>query len=365
MKRIKINKDKYINIDNKITSYLNPDNIYIPINNKKILKSINDKVYKGDEVLEGIYSPISGKVSKITADTLIIANDFRELNKNNNSKIEITSENILKVFENNQEKELLAKFNNKTSFDNIIINCINDNPYVYNKIFLLRENIKVILEVINKLSTIYNCKNNLLVIKNDESSLIDECFNIIDVYPNIKIALTSDEYLLEREEYLLEKLNIKKNYLYLDVEKIIHIYNLFNNQFEDTKLITISCNALKENKVLMVKKYTSLKDILLKFIKINAKKCNIIVNGLMTGYKLDLTSDLYITDDISSINIMKKEIISNNSCIKCGKCIKVCPKKVNPILKKNINNCIDCGLCTYICPVHINLRKYLMGDIDE
>ena len=93
MKRIKINKDKYINIDNKITSYLNPDNIYIPINNKKILKSINDKVYKGDEVLEGIYSPISGKVSKITADTLIIANDFRELNKNNNSKIEITSEN--------------------------------------------------------------------------------------------------------------------------------------------------------------------------------------------------------------------------------------------------------------------------------
>ena len=254
MKRIKINKDKYINIDNKITSYLNPDNIYIPINNKKILKSINDKVYKGDEVLEGIYSPISGKVSKITADTLIIANDFRELNKNNNSKIEITSENILKVFENNQEKELLAKFNNKTSFDNIIINCINDNPYVYNKIFLLRENIKVILEVINKLSTIYNCKNNLLVIKNDESSLIDECFNIIDVYPNIKIALTSDEYLLEREEYLLEKLNIKKNYLYLDVEKIIHIYNLFNNQFEDTKLITISGNALKENKVLMVKK---------------------------------------------------------------------------------------------------------------
>ena len=362
MKHIKIDKDNSIKINSDLIYYLNPDYVYIPVSSNEILKKLNAKVYKGDEILKNIYSPISGKITEINESILVIANDFREYSKENISKYELTKENIIKVLEEYQEITLLNKFQNKTSFNSIIVNGINDNPYIYNKIFLIKEHIKEILDVINSLSNIYNSNNNLLVIKNNESSIIDECFNTIETYPNIKVALTSDEYLLEKEEYLLEKLNIKENYLYLDVTDIIHLYNLINGIREDTKIITISGNALKENKVLIVKKYTSLKDILLKYIKINSKGCNIIVNGLMTGYKLDLKSDFYITDDINYLNIMKKEKVSKNTCLKCGKCIRICPKKVNPITKKNLNNCIDCGLCTYICPVGINLRNYLKGD---
>lgn len=362
MKRINIDKDKNIYISSNITYFLNPDYVYIPIEQKKILKKLNTKIYKGDEIVSNTYCPISGKITSINDKFIVIENDFRELIKKNINKYKLTKDNIIKMLLDYQESDLLSKFQNKNNFNSIIVNGINDNPYIYNKIFLIKEKISEILEIIDTLSVIYDAKNNLLVIKNNESNIIDECFNTIESYPNIKIALTADEYLLEKEEFLLNKLNIKDNYLYLDINDVVHLYNLINGIIEDTKLITISGNVLKENKVLVVKKYSSLKEILLKYIKTNTKNCNIIANGLMTGYKLDLKRDLYITDDVHYINIMKKEKTSNNICIRCGKCIKICPKKVNPVLKKNINNCIDCGLCTYICPVNINLRYFIKGD---
>ena len=59
-------------------------------------------------------------------------------------------------------------------------------------------------------------------------------------------------------------------------------------------------------------------------------------------------------------------------CIRCGKCMDVCPVKLLPqqmywhirakdfekSLDHNINDCIDCGCCSYVCPSHIPLVDY-------
>ena len=58
------------------------------------------------------------------------------------------------------------------------------------------------------------------------------------------------------------------------------------------------------------------------------------------------------------------------ACIKCGKCIDVCPVKINPIkleylgemgkfneCKANgVNRCIECGACSFICPARRDLK---------
>ena len=62
---------------------------------------------------------------------------------------------------------------------------------------------------------------------------------------------------------------------------------------------------------------------------------------------------------IFSINIMKKTKRKDSECIKCGKCISICPIKINPLEKSDYHKCIDCGLCSYICPANINLRKFI------
>ena len=56
-------------------------------------------------------------------------------------------------------------------------------------------------------------------------------------------------------------------------------------------------------------------------------------------------------------------------CIRCGKCVEVCPMKLQPLYlyrygeagdaqaleRFNLADCMECGCCSYICPGHLPL----------
>ncbi len=67
------------------------------------------------------------------------------------------------------------------------------------------------------------------------------------------------------------------------------------------------------------------------------------------------------------------------ACIRCAKCIDVCPVNLQPILISNARragrldlckvlkaeSCIYCGCCTYICPSRIPLLKDIMAGLEQ
>ena len=354
-----------------IVYFLNPDYLYIPIKKSNMLVRQNEGVYKNQIIDKTIVSsPVSGMAVGLSTcnvlgkrqSTLVIANDFRELEGSSKGrKKEITVANILKVLEV-MDKKLLEKFKSNRVYNNIVIKVINDNPYVYNKVYLLKEKLMEVLNLVERLSLLYKSEQSVLVIKNNDSFVIDDCLNTIGSYPGITLTLVNDEYLLEQDDILKEKLNLKDNILFLDIEDIIKLNDLLNNNISTTKLITISGDAIKESKVFRVKKYTLLKDVMDKYIDINTNNYEITVNGLMTGFRINEGDNLVIDENIDSINIMHKNNNKSSACIRCGKCIDVCPKGVNPITLENKEKCIDCGLCSYVCPSFINLRKKLKGE---
>lgn len=371
MRLEKINKDPNIVPNKNIVYYLNPDYLYIPVKKSNMLVRQNEGVYK-NQILDKtmVSSPVSGTAIGLATcnvlgknkNTLVIENDFRELEGSSKGrKKEITIANILKVLEV-MDKKLLEKFKSNRVYDTIVIKVINDNPYVYNKVYLLKEKIMDVLNLVEKLSLLYKAEQSILVIKNNDSFVIDECLNTIGSFPNTILTLVNDEYLLEQDDILKNKLNLNGNILFLDIEEVVKLNDLLNNNISTTKLITISGDVIKESKVFRVKKYTLLKDVIEKYIDINTNNYEIIVNGLMTGFKINEGANLVIDDDIDSINIMQKVSIKSSACIRCGKCIEICPKGVNPITGENIDKCIDCGMCTYVCPCFINLRKKLKGE---
>lgn len=362
-KLISLEKDPNIKISNSLEYFLDPDFIYIPAENIQVHQ--NEFVYKNMPVCKNYCSSISGIAYGLkkrlfhngVKDSLVIANDFRELeNTPTKKRSKVTIKNILSVL-NANNKTLLEKFKSQNKFDNIVITAINDEPYVYNHIFILKENITDLLELLDELSLIYKTNHNYLIVKNIDTTIINDCLNVIGTYPNIELTLVNDEYLLEREEFIFSKLQINNNTLYLTTQELLELNNYLLNKDNTTTLLTISGNALKENKTIRVKKYTLLKDILTKYFELLTDEYVVIVNGLMQGYSIKDTTNLVIDDQITAINIMKPFKNPEAQCINCGQCLEICPKGVNPLTGKNIAKCINCGLCTYICLGFVNLKN--------
>lgn len=365
MNLISLEKNPEIKVNQKLERFLNPDCIEIPFEN--MINIPKKYVYKDETIFNNTKSTISGIIkgykkycnkNKIL-HTLFIENDFREMAENKKAKPDkIDIKNLIKILKDNNELNLYHKLINNNSIKNIVISAINDEPYVYNNIIILKENIKEILELIDELGIYFKADNIYLIVKNNEANIINDCLNELGTYPNIKLTLVNDEYLIGRKEFIFEKLKLDSNSEYWLIEEIYNMTKYIFGKDNTTKIITISGDAIESGKVLEVKKYCLLDEIIKKYIKINEPHL-IIVNGLMGGYEISDSAKLIITDEIFSINIMKKAKIKDSECIKCGKCISICPIKINPLEKSDYHKCIDCGLCSYICPANINLRKFI------
>ena len=299
-------------------------------------------------------------------NTLVIENDFREKCskvKKINKNIDILT--ILKSL-SIYDEELFNLFKSLKKVDNIVINAIDDELYVTNNIINFKENINDVLEFLDKLTFLYKAKETLIVIKNTENDLIEECLNTIGTYPFIKLTLLENIYLLGRKEFLLTKLKKEENEtLYLTMNDLIKLEKIVKyNMIDSTKILTICGDAIKEGVIISVKKYTILKEILSKYIKIINDDYLIIANSLMNGFIVN--EDLIITDEIKAIYIMKKISQSTDDCIQCGKCLNVCPKNIDIVkcLRQNQKSklCCNCGLCNYVCPSYINITQVLKED---
>lgn len=372
MKYITLEKNPNIKINKKIEYFYNPDYIYIPFDNKAKI-NVDSLVLKDMPLGDGI-SSVSGKILGISdvynkqnkTKALVIANDFREKCakiKKRKDNIDILS--LVKSVSLYDEK-LFNIFKSLNKVERIIINAIDDELYVANNIINFKENINDVLEFLDKLIFLYKAKETLIVIKNTESELIEECLDIIGSYPLIKLTLLENVHLLSQKEFLLNKLKVSENNtLYLTMNDLVKLEKIVNyNLLDSTKIITICGDLVQESKVIIVKKYTLLKNIITKYITIKDNNYILICNSLINGFRCNL--DLVITDDINVIYIMKEKLVEEEACIKCGKCLSICPKNIDIVdhLEKNkkCKLCLKCGLCNYICPSHINLTKVLKGD---
>ena len=281
MQLIRIRKDTNIQIASTIEAFLNPSYVYIHLKNNKLMVKQNERILKEDYVFLNNYevkSPISGYVLGLSTfpdgKYLVIKNDYKEKRKIIKRKIEpnFKISYLLEVLEKHYLKEILKKLKNKKTFTNIIVSAVEDEPYNQSKILLFQENIQEILFLVDKLSLIYKSKVNTIVIKENEKQLIEDCINTIGSFPNIKLSLINNYYLLGQDKYLLNYLKYnEKETLILNVEELMQIYQaLINNKVSTSKLVTISGDGIKgPGKVMKVKKYTLATEVIKKCFQVN------------------------------------------------------------------------------------------------
>lgn len=378
---IELNIDPNIIISSNILNVKKTEYLYIPIlSNSKLLINKSKKVKIGTPLIttnnDIITSPISGeiidikKVSTINGkiDAIEIKNDFEELT----AKESKVKKNILNVKKEVLDKALALFKINLTNKKNIVLNCIDDEPYTVTESFYLLIEYIDFLEVLDKLSEIYNL-NIFIAVKASSNFSLNELMNYLGMYPNIKLEIVPNLYLLGNNRFLLNHLNMEEKET--EVIRASNFYHLSNflkrGRLKSDKLITISGDNIKNPSVIKTKIGVPLRTLLNEIKEISDKSIY-IGNGLMSGKVME-PEEFIVTEDLTSVIIMKMETLEKinkkeGECINCGACIDICPVGINPLLLKNRNycqkdKCLECGLCSYICPVYINFNN--KGDRNE
>jgi Na+-translocating ferredoxin:NAD+ oxidoreductase subunit C len=138
-----------------------------------------------------------------------------------------------------------------------------------------------------------------------------------------------------------------------------------------SKVITIT-GEYEEMKNVLVRIGTPISE-LLEMCGINREKANkVIVGGPMMGNLL-LDPDFPVTKGANCILAMDSRIPEEQNCINCGRCVKICPMNLEPLVYARnvksgrsegledfyISNCIECGSCAYVCPSNIPIVGYI------
>jgi len=112
---------------------------------------------------------------------------------------------------------------------------------------------------------------------------------------------------------------------------------------------------------------------------VTQKSAKVVLGGPMMGIAIaDLKTP--ITKTTNAVTVLTKEQIGRakfarrqTACIRCGRCLEVCPENLNPTkiahaVKYNlldaaeryyINACMECGCCSYVCPANIEITGYI------
>ena len=92
----------------------------------------------------------------------------------------------------------------------------------------------------------------------------------------------------------------------------------------------------------------------------------------ITHYSLDIPIIKGITG-VVFLSEEETEVSEESPCIKCSKCVDVCPVNLIPTdiaraVKKqkkvfleglNVFDCIECGACSFACPARVPLVQYI------
>ncbi len=132
------------------------------------------------------------------------------------------------------------------------------------------------------------------------------------------------------------------------------------------RVVTVTGNGVKEPKNLLVKIGTTIGECIEQCGGFNGKPGKIISGGPMTGTSL-FTLDTPVTKGTTGILVLTEDETKVEKvlpCIKCGKCVEVCPVFLQPLFisayslrdnmemakKYDAESCISCGSCSFICP---------------
>jgi len=414
--------------ENKITSSKAikrmsvPKVVYVPIAQhlgipSQIIVDKKDKVEIGQVIAKSggfvssnIHSPVAGTVTKLDmiVDTsgykkqcIVIRTDqkdesnFKEPEFPLKTEITMDQKDILQHITDSGivglggatfPTHVKLDLKNDNKVDCLIINGVECEPYLTADHRLMLEKADEIIVGIQILMHALHIHKAVIGIENNKKDAIEVFKQVTKTDDRIKVAALQVKYPQGSEKQLIKaivKREVPKGGLPMDVGVIVHnvgtIFAIYQAVQHDQPLIervvTVTGKKLENPSNFWVKIGTPIKDLVEEVGGIPEGTRKIVNGGPMMGKAIKNT-DVPVTKGTSGILVISEEEASRQepkNCIRCGKCVFVCPMGLEPHLLMNLTEkglyeraanedvmtCIECGSCSYVCPSHRPLLDYI------
>lgn len=413
---------KELTMDKEIVEYLPKGDMVYPIS-QHIGAPAKPVVKKGDRVLAGqliaeaggfvsanIHSSVSGTVKAIEArltssgskvNSIIIEND------NKYESVEFTP--VSKPVSELQRDEILdavkaagvvgmggAGFptnvklspKNADEIDRIIVNASECEPYLTSDYRRLMEQPEKIIEGLRIALHLFKGSKGIIAVENNKPEAIKLLREKLGTDSDITVHSMKTKYPEGAERQLIYANTgryINSKMLPADVGCIVHnvdtIYSIYEAVREGkpliTRIVTVTGDAIENPCNFKVRTGTSYAELVEAAGGFKGTPAKIISGGPMMG-KAIYSLDIPITKSSSAILCLSKDEASEyepSACIRCGRCVSVCPGRVMPnqlarlanageidaFIKYNGMECCECGCCSYICPAKRPLTQVIAG----
>ncbi len=268
----------------------------------------------------------------------------------------------------------------------LIINAVECEPYLTADHQLMMEKGEEIMIGVSILMKALDVSKAIIGIENNKPDAIEYLTKLSANYPGIQVDALKVQYPQGGEKQLIKALinrEVPSGGLPLDVGCVVQnvgtafaVYEAIQKNkplFE--RVVSVTGKNVSKPSNFMVRVGTST-DILIEAAGgLPSDAGKVVSGGPMMGKALSRT-DVPITKGSSGVLIFKDEEAKRekiNPCIRCAKCVTVCPMGLEPYLlmtvtqsadyerveKERVLDCIECGSCSYTCPSTRPLLDYI------
>lgn len=261
--------------------------------------------------------------------------------------------------------------------DYVIVNCAECEPYLTSDYRRMMEEPEKLVEGLKVSLSLFPNAHGILGVEDNKKDCVEILKNLTKDDKRISVKALKTKYPQGAERQLIYATTgrmINSSMLPADagcvvnnVDTVVAIYHaVYEGRPLMERIVTVTGDAIADPRNFKVRIGTNYHELIEEAGGFKTEPAKIISGGPMMGFGIfDL--DVPTTKTASALLCLTKDDVSSmepTACIKCGRCVEVCPGRVLPnklmvaaihgdeetFLKLNGMECCECGCCSYVCP---------------